>query len=80
MSADKEYTYAEVSQHATKKDLLVVIHDNIYNASSFIDEHPYVHQRRRPSLFSATMLAACPLTCNLAPLARQRPKTSQSNS
>ncbi|KAF2472633.1 cytochrome b5 [Lindgomyces ingoldianus] len=38
--ADKEYTYSDVSEHATKKDLFVVIHDKVYNASSFIDEHP----------------------------------------
>ncbi|KIX06061.1 uncharacterized protein Z518_04035 [Rhinocladiella mackenziei CBS 650.93] len=36
----EELTYAEVSKHSSKKDLYVVIHDNIYNASSFIDEHP----------------------------------------
>ncbi|KAF2181094.1 cytochrome b5 [Zopfia rhizophila CBS 207.26] len=38
--ADKEFTYSDVSEHATKKDLYVVIHDKVYNASSFIDEHP----------------------------------------
>ncbi|KAG9248045.1 cytochrome b5-like heme/steroid binding domain-containing protein [Calycina marina] len=36
----KEYTYAEVSEHATKKDLLMVIHDKVYDAASFVDEHP----------------------------------------
>ncbi|KAF2091611.1 putative cytochrome b5 [Saccharata proteae CBS 121410] len=40
MSADKEYTYSDVSEHASKKDLLMVIHDKVYNASSFVDEHP----------------------------------------
>jgi len=40
MSAEKEYTYSDVSEHASKKDLFVVIHDKVYNASSFIDEHP----------------------------------------
>ncbi|KAJ9661593.1 hypothetical protein H2201_006449 [Coniosporium apollinis] len=38
--ADKDYTYSDVSSHNTKKDLLVVIHDKVYNASSFVDEHP----------------------------------------
>ncbi|KAF2250235.1 cytochrome b5 [Trematosphaeria pertusa] len=38
--ADKDFTYSDVSEHATKKDLFVVIHDKVYNASSFIDEHP----------------------------------------
>ena len=40
--ADKEFTYAEVAEHNTKKDVYLVIHDKIYNASSFVDEHPYV--------------------------------------
>jgi len=38
--ADKEFSYSDVSAHATKKDLFIVIHDNVYNVSSFIDEHP----------------------------------------
>ncbi|KAF2202804.1 cytochrome b5 [Delitschia confertaspora ATCC 74209] len=38
--ADKEYTYSEVSEHATKKDCFIVVHDKVYNASSFVDEHP----------------------------------------
>lgn len=36
----QELTYAEVAAHSTKKDLYVVIHDKVYNASSFVDEHP----------------------------------------
>jgi hypothetical protein len=42
MSDIKELTYSDVSEHTSKKDLYVVIHDKIYNASSFVDEHPYV--------------------------------------
>ncbi|KAF1995376.1 cytochrome b5 [Amniculicola lignicola CBS 123094] len=38
--ADKEYTYSDVSEHASKKDLFLVVHDKVYNASSFVDEHP----------------------------------------
>lgn len=38
--ADKEYTYSDVSEHATKKDLFLVVHDKVYNCSSFVDEHP----------------------------------------
>lgn len=38
----KELTYAEVAEHNTKKDLYMVIHDKVYNVSSFADEHPYV--------------------------------------
>lgn len=40
--ADKEFTYADVSGHSTKKDLFIVVHDKVYNASSFVDEHPWV--------------------------------------
>jgi len=36
----KEYTYTEVAAHSSKKDLLLVIHDKVYDTSSFVDEHP----------------------------------------
>jgi cytochrome b involved in lipid metabolism len=36
----KELTYAEIAAHSTKKDLLLVIHDKVYDTSSFVDEHP----------------------------------------
>ncbi|KAL2441174.1 putative cytochrome b5 [Exophiala dermatitidis] len=36
----KDFTFSEVSEHSTKKDLWVVIHDKVYNVSSFVDEHP----------------------------------------
>ena len=54
MSATEEITYAEVANHSSKKDLYLVIHDTVYNASSFVDEHPYVppkkiHSSRRES-------------------------------
>lgn len=38
----EELTYAQVAEHNSKKDVYVVIHDKVYNASSFVDEHPYV--------------------------------------
>ncbi|KAH8704957.1 cytochrome b5-like heme/steroid binding domain-containing protein [Talaromyces proteolyticus] len=38
--ADKEFTYAEVSTHTTKKDVHLVIHDIVYDVTSFVDEHP----------------------------------------
>jgi cytochrome b5 len=38
--ATKEYTYQDVAEHNTKKDLFVVIHDKVYNATQFVDEHP----------------------------------------
>ncbi|KAB2569051.1 Major facilitator superfamily [Lasiodiplodia theobromae] len=40
MSADKEFTYSDVSEHASKKDLYIVVHDKVYNCTSFVDEHP----------------------------------------
>ncbi|CAK3953418.1 cytochrome b5 [Lecanosticta acicola] len=38
--ATKEFTYSDVSEHTSKKDLYLVIHDKVYNTSSFVDEHP----------------------------------------
>ncbi|ETS78035.1 cytochrome b5 [Pestalotiopsis fici W106-1] len=38
--ADKEYTYQDVAEHNTKKDLFMVIHDKIYDCTKFVDEHP----------------------------------------
>ncbi|KAI1141511.1 cytochrome b5 [Hypoxylon sp. FL0543] len=35
-----ELTYQDVAEHNTKKDLFLVIHDKIYDATKFIDEHP----------------------------------------
>ncbi|EOD49271.1 cytochrome b5 [Neofusicoccum parvum] len=40
MSADKEFTFSDVSEHASKKDLYIVVHDKVYNCTSFVDEHP----------------------------------------
>ncbi|EEH19514.1 hypothetical protein PABG_01833 [Paracoccidioides brasiliensis Pb03] len=40
MSGSKEFTIREVSEHNTKKDLYVTIHDKVYNVSTFVDEHP----------------------------------------
>lgn len=42
MPADKDFTFKEVAEHNTKKDLYLVIHDKVYDCSSFVDEHPYV--------------------------------------
>ncbi|KAL2258037.1 hypothetical protein VTK26DRAFT_8800 [Humicola hyalothermophila] len=38
--ATKELTYQDVAEHNTKKDLYVVIHDEIYDCTKFVDEHP----------------------------------------
>jgi len=40
MADTKSLTYADVAKHSSKKDIYVVIHDKVYNASSFVDEHP----------------------------------------
>ncbi|GAB7362615.1 hypothetical protein MBLNU230_g2927t1 [Neophaeotheca triangularis] len=40
MSETKEFTFADVAEHTGKKDLYMVIHDKVYNSSSFVDEHP----------------------------------------
>ncbi|KAH7141469.1 cytochrome b5-like heme/steroid binding domain-containing protein [Dactylonectria estremocensis] len=40
MASATELTYQDVAEHSTKSDLYVVIHDKVYNCSSFIDEHP----------------------------------------
>ncbi|KAK5661953.1 hypothetical protein OQA88_10063 [Cercophora sp. LCS_1] len=36
----QEFTYQDVAEHNTKKDLYLVIHDVVYDASKFVDEHP----------------------------------------
>jgi cytochrome b involved in lipid metabolism len=38
--AEKQLTYQDVAEHNTKKDLYVVIHDQIYDVTKFVDEHP----------------------------------------
>lgn len=39
-STQKEFTISEVSSHTAKKDVYLIIHEKVYNASSFVDEHP----------------------------------------
>jgi len=36
----EEFSFSQVAEHATKKDLYVVIDGKVYNVSSFVDEHP----------------------------------------
>jgi cytochrome b5 len=40
MAEVKEYTYQDVAEHNTKKDMFLVVHDKIYDATKFVDEHP----------------------------------------
>jgi len=35
-----EYTIDEVSQHNTELDAWIIINDNVYDITDFIDEHP----------------------------------------
>ncbi|KND90569.1 putative cytochrome b5 [Tolypocladium ophioglossoides CBS 100239] len=36
----KEFTYQDVAEHNTKKDIYLVIHDKVYDCAQFVDEHP----------------------------------------
>ncbi|KAJ8041163.1 Cytochrome b5 [Holothuria leucospilota] len=36
----KTYTLEEVSQHRTTTSVWLVIHDNVYDVTKFLDEHP----------------------------------------
>lgn len=38
--AGKLYTYQDVAEHNTKKDMFMVIHDKVYDCAKFVDEHP----------------------------------------
>ncbi|KAL5285812.1 CYB5A.2 family protein [Megaselia abdita] len=40
MSADKVYTLAEVAKNNTNKNCWLVIHNNIYDVTAFLNEHP----------------------------------------
>ncbi|KAI6784486.1 putative cytochrome b5 [Emericellopsis cladophorae] len=36
----KEFTYQDVAEHNTKKDMYLVVHDKVYDCGKFVDEHP----------------------------------------
>jgi cytochrome b involved in lipid metabolism len=36
----RTFTYHEVSKHASRSDLYLVIHQMVYNATQFVNEHP----------------------------------------
>ncbi|KAK5092342.1 hypothetical protein LTR70_003971 [Exophiala xenobiotica] len=38
--SDKQYTTAEVSQHNKEKDMLIIVDENVYDVSEFVNEHP----------------------------------------
>lgn len=42
MAETKELTFSEIAEHNTKKDLYLIVHDKVYDCTSFVDEHPYV--------------------------------------
>ncbi|CAI6331721.1 unnamed protein product [Periconia digitata] len=37
---DKTFTFSDVAEHNTKKDLYMIVHDKVYDCTSFVDEHP----------------------------------------
>ena len=43
-SKDKQFTLAEVAEHASDKSRFIIINDNVYDVTKFIDE---VHNRAR---------------------------------
>ncbi|KAJ5329745.1 hypothetical protein N7452_010135 [Penicillium brevicompactum] len=40
MSEIKDLTFQEIAEHNTKKDLYLIVHDKVYDCTSFVDEHP----------------------------------------
>ena len=52
MAEAAEFTYQDVAEHNTSKDLYMVIHDKVYDVTKFVDEHPYV--------FLPSPLCLCP--------------------
>ncbi|CAI7583953.1 unnamed protein product [Penicillium bialowiezense] len=40
MSEIKELSFKEIAEHNTKKDLYLIVHDKVYDCTSFVDEHP----------------------------------------
>ncbi|KAL8766068.1 MAG: hypothetical protein Q9209_007034 [Squamulea sp. 1 TL-2023] len=40
MSETQELTFSDVAEHNSKKDLYIVVHDKVYDATAFVDEHP----------------------------------------
>ncbi|KAI4243057.1 MAG: hypothetical protein L6R40_003748 [Gallowayella cf. fulva] len=40
MSDTQELTFSDVAEHNSKKDLFIVVHDKVYDATNFVDEHP----------------------------------------
>ncbi|KAJ5991281.1 hypothetical protein N7499_011939 [Penicillium canescens] len=40
MSGSAEFTFKQIAEHNTKKDLYLIVHDKVYDCTSFVDEHP----------------------------------------
>ncbi|OGE48904.1 hypothetical protein PENARI_c025G00215 [Penicillium arizonense] len=40
MSESTEFTFKQIAEHNTKKDLYLIVHDKVYDCTSFVDEHP----------------------------------------
>lgn len=68
MSESKEFTLQEIAAHNTKKDLYMVIHDKVYDCTSFVDEHPYVPSPSLSPCFPESRGRPCPGTRPESPL------------
>lgn len=40
LAARRKYTYREISKHNSEEDCWVIIHDKVYDVTSFLTEHP----------------------------------------
>jgi predicted heme/steroid binding protein len=47
MATKKEYTLADVAQHKKVTDCWIAVDGNVYDVTTFVDEHPGTYGRRR---------------------------------
>lgn len=51
MSEIKQFTSHEVSDHNESKDLYIIIHNKVYDCSSWVENHPCVPSYRARSYY-----------------------------